>query len=213
MAAGKRFGLQPSVQLTLMRFKISSFYLLMVLWMFSGFSLHAQNTIIEEHAEPTLRWTVAGGYLIGGQLFSESFTYNAAFSGELGLYYPLNSTVNVGVGVGGTFLMRSEQFFPLFASFIGFTKPNRSSNYLLLNAGYAPGSARDYAQLPGYGLSGGPLFKAGFGRRFLVGEHSLMMGVALNHQWAKGQFTNSTGGEFSERLNYDWLAVELRFFY
>lgn len=185
----------------------------LVAWVFMICAVSAQDVASDEPINPKLRWAVSGGYLMGGQFFSESFTYNSGFTAEMALYRPLNSTVNIGVGVGGSFLMRTEQFFPLFISFIGFTKPYQSSNYLLLNAGYAPGSARNYAQLPEYQLSGGPMFKAGFGRRFLLGDHSLMMGLALNHQWARGKYNNSTGGQFIERLNYDWLAVELRFFY
>jgi len=176
-------------------------------------ALFSQDAEPESVSTPSLRLSVGGGYLIGGQFFSESFTYNSGFFAELAVYKPLSSTVNVGVGVGGSFLMRSEQFFPIFISFLGFTKPNQSSNYLLANAGYAPGSSRDYAELAEYRFYGGPMFKAGFGRRFLIGERSLMMGIALNHQWAGGEYRNSTGDRFTERLNFDWLAIELRFFY
>lgn len=171
--------------------------------------LAAQDTL----QKPPLRIMAGGGYLVGGQFFSESFTYNPAFSGEINLYYPVSNTVNIGVGASATILMREERFIPVYFSFLGFTKPNQNSNYILLNAGYSAAWSSQYNELDEYEFGGGMWFKTGFGRRFLIGNHSLLVGLALQHQWANATFTNAFGKEFKENLNYDWLAFELRFYY
>lgn len=173
-------------------------------------SATGQDTLSQK---PALRIMAGGGYLVGGQFFSESFTYNPAFTGELDLYYPVSNTVNIGIGVSAIILMREERFIPVYFSFLGFTKPDQSSNYILLNAGYSAAWSSQYNALDEYEYGGGLCFKTGFGRRFLVGSHSLLVGVSLQHQWANATFSDSFGKEFKENLNYDWLALELRFYY
>lgn len=187
-----------------------------VTFIFTVFTLYTSAQEIQQseaQATPLLRISVGGGYLVGGQFFSEAFTYNPAFSGELALYHPLSSTVNVGLGTGASMLMRQERFIPVFLSFVGFMKPDQASNYLLINVGTSAAWRSTSAEFSDYKFKGGMMFKAGFGRRFLVGNHSILAGVALHHQWAKGTFANGFGLEYNENLNFDWLAFELRFFY
>ncbi len=162
---------------------------------------------------PALRVMAGGGYLIGGQFFSESFTYNPAFSGDIGIYLPLNSTVNIGVGTGATLLMQQERFIPFYLSFLGFIKPDQSTTYMLLNMGSSAAWRSRSAEFSDYSFNGGMMFKAGVGRRFLIGERSVLLGMSLHHQWATGTYANGLGLEYAENLNYDWLAIELRFFY
>lgn len=186
------------------------FFLLCVVWaLLFPAGLRGQ----EEADVPALRFSIGGGYMLGGQFFSESFTYNPAFGGELAVYRPLSSTINVGLGAGVDLLLLEEHFVPVFASFMGFTKPERSCTYFLINAGYAWGWRRDYADLGDYDFEGGMFFKSGLGKRFMLGSRSFLVGVALHHQWARGVFDNGFGTEYKEALNYDWLAFELRFFY
>lgn len=167
----------------------------------------------EENELPSLRISVGGGYLVGGQFFSESFTYNPAFGGEVSLYHPISPVVHVGLGIGADLLMRQERFIPVFVSFLGFMKPDQPGNYLLVNIGASTAWRSNTAEFSDYEFSGGMMFKTGFGRRFLIGSRSVLVGVALHHQWAKGTFANGFGLEYNENLNFDWLAFEVRFFY
>lgn len=162
---------------------------------------------------PTLRVAAHGGYLLGGQVFSESFSYNPAFSVGVTLYKPLNETVNLGIGVSGNFTLLGERLIPIYASFLGFSKPGAAGTYFLVNAGYAPAWRVANAGLDHYEIQGGAMFKTGIGRRFLVGSHSIMVGVALQHQWANAEFDSGFGLAYKEKINFDWLALELRFFY
>lgn len=162
---------------------------------------------------PTLRVAAHGGYLLGGQVFSESFTYNPAFSVGVTAYKLLNPTVNIGIGVSGNFSLLGERLLPIYASFLGFSKPGAAGTYFLVNAGYAPAWRVSNSPLNQYAIEGGAMFKTGIGRRFLVGSHSIMVGVALQHQWAKAVFNNDFGLNYQEKINFDWLALELRFFY
>lgn len=168
----------------------------------------------EQPKLPALRVMAGGGYLIGGQFFSESFTYNPAFSGDVSLFLPLSSTVNIGVGTGATLLMEQERFIPFYLSFLGFLKPDQSTTYMLLNIGSSAAWRTRSAEFSDYNFNGGMMFKAGVGRRFLIAERaSLLLGMTLQHQWATGSYANGLGLEYEENLNYDWLAIELRFFY
>jgi len=162
---------------------------------------------------PFLRFSLGGGYQVGGQFFSESFTYNPAFCAEIVAYRPLSETVNLGLGAGASFLLLDERFIPLFVSFLGFTKPQQTCTYILINAGYSSGWRRDYSELSEYEFKGGMMFKSGIGKRFMIGTRSVLVGVALQHQWAHGTFENNFGLAYEENLNYDWLAFELRFIY
>lgn len=163
--------------------------------------------------KPKFRIAASGAYLIGGQVYDESFSYNPGFSGELALYYSVSPSVHIGAGTAFSGTMQGERFLPLFASFIGFTKPEASGTYFLVNAGHSFAWGRDFSVNAQYDLKGSWNFKAGFGKRFNLGEKSLMLGLALQHQWARGVFNSDFGGRFEEPLNYDWLAIELRFFY
>lgn len=168
----------------------------------------------EQPKLPALRVMAGGGYLIGGQFFSESFTYNPAFSGDISVLLPLSSTVNIGVGTGATLLMEQERFIPFYLSFLGFLKPDQSTTYMLLNIGSSAAWRTRSAEFSDYNFNGGMMFKAGVGRRFLIAERaSLLLGMTLQHQWATGSYANGLGLEYEENLNYDWLAIELRFFY
>jgi len=168
----------------------------------------------EQQNLPALRVMAGGGYLIGGQFFSESFTYNPAFSGDISVLLPLSSTVNIGVGTGATLLMEQERFIPFYLSFLGFLKPDQSTTYMLLNIGSSAAWRTRSAEFSDYNFNGGMMFKAGVGRRFLIAERaSLLLGMTLQHQWATGSYANGLGLEYEENLNYDWLAIELRFFY
>ncbi len=167
----------------------------------------------EVSEKPKLRVAASGSYLLGGQIYDESFSYNPGFSGELALYYSVSPAVHIGAGTAYLGTMQGERFLPLFASFIGFTKPESSGTYFLVNAGHSFAWGRDFEVNAQYDLKGSWNFKAGFGKRFNLGENSLLLGLALHHQWARGAFNSDFGGQFEEPLNYDWLAIELRFFY
>lgn len=182
--------------------------LLVLCWSASNAANQSENDTL-----PVLRVAAHGGYLLGGQVFSESFTYNPAFNVGVTLYKPLNETVNLGVGIAGNFTLHGERLMPIYASFLGFSKPKSAGTYFLVNAGYAPAWRVSNSVLDQYEIEGGAMFKTGIGRRFLVGSLSIMVGVALQHQWASAEFNNDFGLEYKEKINFDWLALELRFFY
>ena len=188
-----------------------NWYLVLLYCFFSGIPLVAQ---VEDRVDsPSFRIAASGAYLLGGQIYDESFSYNPAFSGELALYYTLSPSVHVGAGTAYVGTIQGERFLPFFLSFIGFTKPETSGTYFLLNAGHSFAWGRDFSVNAQYDLKGSWNFKAGFGKRFNLGDKSLLFGLALQHQWARGVFNRDFGGQFEEPLNFDWLAVELRFFY
>ncbi|TVR40577.1 MAG: hypothetical protein EA392_03575 [Cryomorphaceae bacterium] len=164
-------------------------------------------------ANPEVRVAISGGYLLGGQFFNESFSYNPGFSLEVAAYKKLSETVNLGGGVGVNALMQGETFIPLFVSFMGFTRPQKAATYFLMNAGYSISGGSGFDVLEEYDLRGGPMFQVGLGRRFLLGKHDLLFGLSFRHQWARGRFESAFGQRFEEPLNYDFLVFELRFLF
>ena len=164
-------------------------------------------------AEPGVRVAVSGGYLLGGQFFNESFSYNPGFSLELAAYKKLSETVHLGGGFGANALIQGETFLPLFVSFLGFTRPQKASTYFLMNAGYSISGGSGFDVLEEYELRGGPIFQVGMGRRFQLGKHDLLFGLSFRHQWARGRFESTFGQRFEEPLNYDFLVFELRFLF
>lgn len=182
---------------------------------FSGicFAQPLVNSDSASHKTRDIRFSLGGGYLLGGQFYNESFSYNPGFSADISAYYGLNETIFLGGGAGIAALVQREQFIPLYLSFLGFTRAQKSGTYFLLNAGASLGSGDAYEAIERFELNGGPFFKAGIGRRFMINDFAFLMGVAFQHQWARGTFESAFGRSYSEPFNYDYLAFELRFFY
>jgi hypothetical protein len=193
----------------------SFFFAVMFVTSFSGicFAQSTEQSDSVANKSRNVRFSVGGGYLLGGQIYNESFSYNPGFSADVSAYYGLNETIFVGGGAGIAALVQKEQFVPLYLSFLGFTRAEKSGTYFLLNAGASVGSGDAYEALERFELNGGPFFKAGIGRRFVINNFAFLMGVAFQHQWARGTFESAFGSSYSEPFNYDYLAFELRLFY
>jgi hypothetical protein len=160
-----------------------------------------------------LKTTIGLGYMAGGQVYNDSFLYNPGFKFDAATHYTVSPAVLLGVGSGLMSFTQQERFIPLYASFVGFTKPGTSGTYFLAKAGYSYGWDTDYAAFPDYEFNGGALINVGLGHRFLIHKNSLLFSLVYGHQFAGASYQTPEGKEFSERLNFDWLALEFMFMF
>jgi hypothetical protein len=157
--------------------------------------------------------TIGVGYMVGGQVYNDTFLYNPGMKVDIAAFYTFSPTVLMGLGTGIIAFSQNERFIPIYTTFIGFTKPNSSGTFFTSKLGYSIGWDLDYTALSDYEFSGGVLINAGLGHRFMLKNSSLLFSLSYGHQFAGAEYYTPDGEEFEEQLNFDWLSIDLTFLF
>lgn len=160
-----------------------------------------------------VRIVIGAGYLAGGQIYNDTFLYNPGVKIDASVNYNLSEAVMLGIGTGIISLTKKERFVPVYASFTGFIKPSKSGTFLLAKAGYSLGWDSEIELIPGYDFRGGFFVNAGLGHRFVMKKTALMLSLVYGHQEAGASFISPEGKRFKERLDFDWVSIELQFMF
>lgn len=177
---------------------------------FLSFIAFAQQS---DSTKKPIQILVGAAYLAGGQIYNDTFLYNPGYKFDVSAYYNLSDAVILGAGTGFISLSKKERFIPVYASFKGFIKPKKSGTCLMAKAGYSVGWDVDVNAIQGYEFRGGFMANAGLGHRFLMKKSALMLALVYGHQEAGAKFVNADGNLFKERLDFDWLGIELQFMF
>lgn len=169
--------------------------------------------LADSTSKKPIKIVVGAGYLAGGQIYNDTFLYNPGFKFDASAYFNISEAILLGAGTGFVSLTKKERFIPIYASFKGFIKPSKSGTFLLAKAGYSLGWDNDIALIPGYEFQGGFMVNAGLGHRFLMNKTALMLALVYVHQEAGAKFVTPEGKLFKERLDFDWLGIELQFMF
>jgi hypothetical protein len=164
-------------------------------------------------AKKPIQIVVGAGYLAGGQIYNDTFLYNPGFKFDASAYYSLSDAVILGVGTGFVSLSKNERFIPMYATFKGFVKPKQSGTFLLAKAGYSMGWDSEVDIIQGYEFHGGFMSNAGLGHRFILKKTALLLALVYGHQEAGAKFVNTDGKVYKERLDFDWISIELQFMF
>jgi len=173
----------------------------------------ALTQIADSTNQKPIHIVIGVGYLAGGQIYNDTFLYNPGMKLDVSAYYSASEAIFLGVGTGFISLTKKERFIPVYASFKGFIKPSKSGTFLLAKAGYSIGWDSEIATIPGYEFNGGFMVNAGLGHRFLMKKTALMLALVYGHQEAGAKFVTPEGKLFKERLDFDWLGIELHFMF
>lgn len=150
------------------------------------------------------------GYLFGGQLYNDNFIYNPGFKAGLGTYRKLDGKTMIGINTGIYSFSENEKFVPIKIEFIGITKKDKSCPYLNFGFGYSFGWDEDLNDLKKYDLKGGFHIGAGLGRKFKFDKLDMLFGLVYEHQFAKLENELDYNTKYTENLNFDWAAFNLK---
>lgn len=150
------------------------------------------------------------GYLFGGQIYNDNFSYNPGIQAQGSFGFSLNNRVNLGIGMG-YYQLTHERFIPIFAEVIGYTHgSNKYSHLISMQLGYSPAWYSEQVGYSGYAYKGGIYFDTGIGMQRIINNSSaIYFRLSYRHQFAKISYELFQGTRYSETLNYDLLNIAI----
>ncbi|PLX18628.1 MAG: hypothetical protein C0599_11890 [Salinivirgaceae bacterium] len=149
------------------------------------------------------------GYLFGGQMYNNTFTYNPGVNFQGAYGFKLSKRVYSGLGLGFHSL-ENERFIPLFAEVIGKTNKKDNSPVIRMQMGYAHAWYNGYDDIAGFDFKGGAYFSAGYGLQLQVNAmYYATFFLSYVHQFGQIEFESYSESSYQQQLNYDMLSLTL----
>ncbi len=170
--------------------------------------LSATATFGQEGEKDPLSVNLEGGYLMGGQITSNTFTYQSGLSFRASLMKNVHENFQFGGGIGFDNYDYIE-FYPIFLKVA--TRPSSDRNGMFVShIGYSLADDGDTNISVDSEIEGGFFLELGRSWTFrITDELNLVSGISFKHQFGVLEIENSVGDDLRESADFDGLHIRL----
>lgn len=162
----------------------------------------------EEFIKGDLSFFAEGGYLVGGQITSNTFSYQSGVSFRSGIVKEINPSFGLGFGLGLDTYDYVE-FYPVFLKVEAKFNSDKSG-FFVSHLGYSFAHSWDEEELVEQEFEGGGFLELGRAWRFNINDNlELVSGVSLKHQFAVLELKNAVGDDLEQSIDFDGVHFRI----
>ncbi len=174
-----------------------------------GFLVFSLQALTQEGlVKGDLSLFLEGGYLIGGQVTSNTFLYQSGVTSRVGISKEINQHFDVGIGMG----VDTYDFIEFFPAFLRLeAKSNLEKNGMFVShVGYSFAHSKDHSSVIEQEFGGGFFLELGRNWNYRISENiSLTTGLSLKHQFAVLELENQIGEDLEEIIDFDSIHFRI----